>query len=170
MFGFLYPTRQTIDEPEPTSEHILPEDVQWLPFNHLVSRAAELRENVLEWLDKLGPEEKVSVLCKVQEIAVEMQGRCAIPVEVLPFGEVGDLPYEQATILLSEVKRVISESERAGEEIAALAGAYCQSMAMACLAGSLADGREQRLDCITLKHDFGQQTGKLLETLQPTSA
>jgi hypothetical protein len=166
MFGFFNSTHQSTEEPEPTSEHILPEDAQWLQFNRLVSKAAELRENVLERLDSLGREDKSSVLCKVQEIAIQMQSRCAVPVEALPFGAIHDLPYEQATILLGEVKLLVSESHQSGDKITALAGAYCQSMAMACVAGALADGREQRLDYITLKHDLGQHTGRLLETLK----
>jgi hypothetical protein len=166
MFGFFNSTHQPREEPEPTSEHILPEDVQRLQFTRLVSKAAELRENVLEKLHNLDREDKSSVLCKVQEIAIKMQSRCAVPVEALPFGAIHDLPYEQATILLGEVKLLVSDSEQTGDGITALAGAYCQSMAMACVAGALADGMEQRLDYITLKHDLAQQTGRLLEALQ----
>jgi hypothetical protein len=166
MFGFFSSTHQSTEEPEPTSEHILPEDAQWLQFNRLIGRAAELRENVLERLDSLGHDDKSSVLCKVQEISIQMQSRCAVPVEALPFGAIHDLPYEQATILLGEVKLLVSDSEQTGDGITALAGAYCQSMAMACVAGALADGMEQRLDYITLKHDLAQQTGRLLEALQ----
>jgi hypothetical protein len=164
MFGFLHATRQSTEEPEPTSEHILPEDAKWLQFNRLISRAAELREKILEKMDNLAVDERLSILCKVQEIAIQMQNRCAVPVEALPFGTIHDLPYEQATILFGEIEQLISASDQAGDEISALAGAYCQSMAMACLAGSLAEGREQRLDYITLKHDLGQQTESLLET------
>jgi hypothetical protein len=166
MFGFFSSTHQSTEEPEPTSEHILPEDAQWLQFNRLIGRAAELRENVLERLDSLGHDDKSSVLCKVQEISIQMQSRCAVPVEALPFGAIHDLPYEQATILLGEVKLIVSESDQAGDEVTSLAGVYCQSMAMACLAGSLAEGREQRLDYITLKHELGQQTGRLIESIQ----
>jgi hypothetical protein len=166
MFGFFNLTHQASEEPEPTSEHISPENAQWLQFDRLVSRAAELRETVLERLDRLTSEEKSSVLCKVQEIAIQMQSRCAVPVEALPFGAIHDLPYEQAMILLGEVKQLVLESGQSGDGITALAGAYCQSMAMACVAEALAVGREQRVDCITLKHDLAQQTGRLLEALQ----
>lgn len=167
MLGF-FNFNQSTKESEPTSEQILPEAAQWLQFNRLVGRASELREEVMERLKNLELEQQTSVLCKIREIAIEMQGRCAVPVETLPFGAIHDLPYEQATILLGEVKRLTSDRDQAGDEIIALAGAYCQSMAMACLAGSLAKGREQRLDYIALKHDLGQQTGRLLETLQST--
>ena len=84
-----------------------------------------------------------------------MQSRCAVPVETLPFGAIHDLPYEQATILLSDVKRIGIEYDHSGDEIAALAAEYCQSMAMACLAGAMAATIEQRMDYISLKHDLG---------------
>jgi hypothetical protein len=165
MFGFFRLSHESGEAAEATCENILPDHAQWLQFNRLVTRAAELREDTIARMEILSLEERASVICKVQEIAIELQHRCAVPVETLPFGAIHDLPYEQATILLYEVKRLSSEGERAGDQITALAGAYCQSMAMACLAGALSAGREQKLDYLALKHDLGEQTGKLIDSI-----
>ena len=125
-----------------------------------------MREEVLERLEALSVEQRKLVLCKVQEISIIMRNRCTVPVETLPFGSIHDLPYEQAAILLSELKRLIIQHDQAGDKLAVLAGDYCRSMAMACLAGTLAMDREQQLDYITLKHDLGRQTEKLLGSVQ----
>lgn len=158
--------RRCTKEVEPTSERILPEAAQWLQFNRLVTGASELREEVLEKLEALSSEQRASVLCKVQEIAVTLRSRCAVPVETLPFGSIHELPYEQATILLSEVKQLTLQDDQDGDELGVLAGEYCCSMAMTCLAGAIAKEREQRLDYITLKHDLGRQTEELIGSIQ----
>jgi hypothetical protein len=162
MFGLFKLGERPSNEVEPTSECIVPEDAQWLQFNSLITKASELREEVLEKLEALSFEQRYFVLCKVREISVIIRSRCAVPVETLPFGAIYDLQYERAVILLREVKQLTLQFHQARDELAVLAGEYCCSMAMACLAGALAKGREQRLDYITLKYDLGQHTEKLL--------
>lgn len=137
-------------------------------FEHLLADAAKLRDRVSEQLEGLSGIDRLTVLSTVHDLSRQMQQLYAVPLETLPFGTIHDVSFEQATMLVDELDRFYKDAEQHGNELAALAGAYCQSMALVCVAGALALCREQKTAFISLKHKFGQQTSSLLDSLENT--
>jgi hypothetical protein len=135
-------------------------------FERLLADAEELRDRVSEQLEGLSGIDRLTVLSTVQDLSRQMQQLYAVPLETLPFGTIHDVSFEQATMLVDELDSFYKDAEQHGNEVTALASAYCQSMALVCVAGALALGREQKVAFISLKHKFGQQTSRLLDSLE----
>lgn len=135
-------------------------------LERLLADAAELRERVSEKLEGLSGKDRLKVLSQVYDISRQMHKLYDIPQETLPFGSIHEVSFEQATMLVDELDRFYNDAERDGNELAALAGAYCQSMALVCVAGALALGRHQKIAFISLKRQLGQQTSILLNSLE----
>lgn len=171
MFGIFNRNEQPIEAPEPSIERLLAEAAQFTggttcSFECLLADALQLRKAVLAKLDGLSSDGKATVLSHVHELSLQLHKGEGVPPETLPFGSLHPVPPEQARLVLDEIGFFITDAEQNGNELRLLAGAYCQSMAMACLAGSMEKGLEQELELINLKHELGQQTGRLMDSLQ----
>lgn len=171
MFGFFRHVEQAVESPELSFECILEESSECTQaadpsFERILVNASQLRKAVLTKMDGLSSGEKTTVLCYIHDLSLHLHKLNGVPPETLPFGSLHPLPHEKVADLIVEIGRCIDQERENGNGLGVLAAAYCQSMAMACLAGSMEVGLEQELKFINLKHELGQQTGRFMDSLE----
>ena len=153
MFGFLVRSQESI-EASPTS------------FERLIGDAAGLREAIWERVAGLSFRDKVTFFCVIRDLSSAIRKAHSTPLETLPFGPLPALTSQQSKVLIREIGKFFTEADRDGNELAALAAAYCQAMAIVCLAGSVAKGQQQQLRFTSLRDEFARQTEELIESLE----